>query len=292
MDPESGRTTQKAMAKTRMIHSKFWSDGWIRKINPLDRYLFFYFLSNEHTNICGIYELPIETMAFESGIDKEELLNSMLPRLQPKVFYCDGWVIIPNFAKHQASEHPKVQKGVELALGTIPSHILEKAIGYGYPIHREHIAFLYSDSDSDSDLKETDANASPFKVANKETTTLLPHHVSEDIEIIPTDEDGNEISKSKWGKKPKPPSALRGSILPVVKRFDETCLKTLGTTPTGGEGVYKHIERVFTVHKLTQEEAFDVIEEWFGLGKPDHVTIDIMNCFSRKNINEWRARNL
>lgn len=148
------------MAKTRMIQSKFWADGWVRKINPLDRYLFLYFLTNEHTNICGIYELPIETMAFESGLDREELLNSMLPKLGPKLFYHEGWVIIPNFARHQASDHPKVQKGVELALKAIPSRILEKAIECGYPIHRDTIAFLYSDSDSD--LK-SEAHASPLK---------------------------------------------------------------------------------------------------------------------------------
>src|SRR6185369_4096429 len=73
-----------SVAKQRFVNTKFWSDKWVRqKLNPLDRYLFLYFLTNEHTNICGMYELPIETMAFESGLDKEDLMRSFLPRLKP-----------------------------------------------------------------------------------------------------------------------------------------------------------------------------------------------------------------
>ena len=89
------------MSKTRMINTRLWNDGWVReKLNPLDRLVFIYLLTNEHTNISGIYELPISTMSFETGIEKEELNKSMLPRLEPKVFYKKGWVILINFLKH------------------------------------------------------------------------------------------------------------------------------------------------------------------------------------------------
>ena len=73
------------MAKTRMVNTRFWNDSWVRKLNSLDRYLFLYLLTNEHTNICGIYELPIGTMAYEIGIDERDLERTMLKRLKPKV---------------------------------------------------------------------------------------------------------------------------------------------------------------------------------------------------------------
>lgn len=118
-----------------MINTRFWSDSWIReKLNPLDRYLFLYFLTNEHTNICGIYELSLPAIAFETGIDKEDLKKTMFPRLKPKVYYIDGWVCVTNFPRHQAKDNPKIQKGIEYELALIPSHILDKAIAYGYPI--------------------------------------------------------------------------------------------------------------------------------------------------------------
>lgn len=61
------------MSKNRFINTKFWSDNFIIELNPLDRYLFLYFLTNEHTNIAGIYELPLRTISFETGIEKDML---------------------------------------------------------------------------------------------------------------------------------------------------------------------------------------------------------------------------
>jgi hypothetical protein len=122
------------MSKSRMVNTKFWNDSWIRKINPLDRYLFLYFLTNEHTNICGIYELPLETIAYETGLDERELEKSMLPKLHPKIIYVNGWVGITNFIKNQNQKSPKVILGIENELKAIPKDIIDKMIEYGYPI--------------------------------------------------------------------------------------------------------------------------------------------------------------
>jgi len=115
------------MAKQRIINTKFWSDSYIVNLNPLDRYLFLYFLTNEHTNICGIYELPLVTMANETGIEKEMLLK-MIKRLKGKVYYFNGWVYLKNFAKHQ-SNNESVKKGIETAISLIPKEIMEKVQG-------------------------------------------------------------------------------------------------------------------------------------------------------------------
>jgi len=118
-----------------MVNTKFWSDSWVReKLNPLDRYLFLYFLTNEHTNICGIYELHLDIIAFETGLDKHDLTKSLLPRLKPKVYYKDGWVIIPNFTKNQNQGSKLIQIGIGNELSKVPPKILEYAKGYKYPI--------------------------------------------------------------------------------------------------------------------------------------------------------------
>ncbi len=108
-----------------MVNTKFWNDNWIRKIDPLDRYLFLYLLTNEHTNISGIYELPLATLAFESGIKEKILKQTTLPKLEPKAFYLDGWIFIPNFQKHQSNVSEKIKKGIEIEMKKIPNHILE-----------------------------------------------------------------------------------------------------------------------------------------------------------------------
>lgn len=114
------------MSKLRMIDTKIWHDSWIRKLNALDRYLFIYLLSNDKCSYCGIYELPLSIMAFETGIDERDLEKSMLPRLEPKIFYHDNWVCITNFKKFHVSDGSEnSQKGYNRALSQVPSHIIK-----------------------------------------------------------------------------------------------------------------------------------------------------------------------
>ena len=114
-----------AKYKYRTVTTRFWTDGFISDLNPLDRYLFLYFLTNDHTNISGIYEVPLRTVSFETGLEMD-MLKKMFIRLDGKIYYIDGWVYIKNFAKYQASENPSVQKGIQLALSSVPSKITNK----------------------------------------------------------------------------------------------------------------------------------------------------------------------
>ena len=65
------------MANQRMVNSKFWSDSYIRKLNYSERYLFLYFLTNEHTNIAGIYEITMDAVLFETGLEKIFVLKTL-----------------------------------------------------------------------------------------------------------------------------------------------------------------------------------------------------------------------
>lgn len=113
------------MSVQRLIDSRFWSDNFVvDKLNPLDRYLFLYFLTNEKTNICGVYEIPLRTISNETGIEKEEIIR-MMKRLKGKVEYKDGWVCIVNFVKHQSTKSLDVQRGIEKLLNSLPSEIYE-----------------------------------------------------------------------------------------------------------------------------------------------------------------------
>jgi len=114
------------MAKQRIINTKFWSDDYITNLKPLERYLFLYLLTNGHTAICGVYELPLRIMAFETGLDKEMLLK-ILARFtkEKKIFYLkECWIFVKNFIKHQSSESKTVKIGIENSLRLVPCDIL------------------------------------------------------------------------------------------------------------------------------------------------------------------------
>jgi len=119
------------MSKTmRSVDTRFWVDNWVRKLNALDRYAFLYFLTNTHTTWCGVYELDISMAAFESGIDERDLVNTILPRLSPKIIYVDGWVYVPKWDKYHLSGNgsmsPQQKKGMEEAWKLVPIAIVAK----------------------------------------------------------------------------------------------------------------------------------------------------------------------
>ena len=76
------------MAKQRMINTKIWSDNYFEELDPTEKLLFLYFLTNIYTNICGIYEIPLKIIAVETGIDKE-MVKKILQRFESdkKIFY-------------------------------------------------------------------------------------------------------------------------------------------------------------------------------------------------------------
>ena len=145
------------MAKNRFINTKIWNDSWVIELDPIEKLLFLYLLTNEHTNIAGIYELPLRLMAFETGIDKEMILK-VFNRFETanKIHYINNWVYIVNFVKHQyARGSSKVKIGIENAKKEVPKSILDKIAKISpdtIPLIRDTKGVSALDSDSDSDL--------------------------------------------------------------------------------------------------------------------------------------------
>lgn len=118
-----------------MINTRFWVDPWVQEsLNSLDRFLFLYLLTNDQTNLCGIYEISNFKMCFETGIEKETLLRAMFPRLEPKVYREGNWVILVNFPKHQNTNNPSIIQGILRELDLVPTEVVEKAIEHGYEV--------------------------------------------------------------------------------------------------------------------------------------------------------------
>lgn len=111
------------MAKHRIINTQFWVDNYTANLDPVEKLLFLYVLTNPATEICGIYQLPLRNIALDTGIDKD-MVEKILKRFKrdKKVLYIDGWVCVLNFTKHQAI-NPSVEKGIKRCFGEVPSHI-------------------------------------------------------------------------------------------------------------------------------------------------------------------------
>lgn len=112
------------MSKKRFIDTHFWSDTWVDELGRDERYFFLYLLTNDKTSIAGVYEIPLKMIAFETGFNKQEVMN-MFQNLQHKVRYINGWVVLRNGIKNQNFSNIKIARGIEIILEECPSELLE-----------------------------------------------------------------------------------------------------------------------------------------------------------------------
>ena len=90
------------MSKLRSINTAFWSDTWIEDLGPNDKLLFLYLVTNDKTNMLGIYESSIKKIAFETGLDIETVNNGLKAfETVNKVKYINNYIILVNYMKHQ-----------------------------------------------------------------------------------------------------------------------------------------------------------------------------------------------
>jgi hypothetical protein len=176
------------MSKNRYINTKFWDDNYILELDPTEKLLFLYCLTNPLTSICGIYEISIKRIAFDTGIDKDMLIK-LFDRFTKdnKIKYANGWIGIKNFIKHQKqSENPKdkINIGIKIALEKSPERIkawvFDEEIEDNNTLEDPSKPLNYSNininSNINSNSKENKAKAFPHKqytdIYNKKLLSL------------------------------------------------------------------------------------------------------------------------
>lgn len=108
------------MAKLRSVNTKFWDDPYIGELEPMEKLLFLYLLTNPLTNIAGCYEISLRRIAFDTGIETAKVSEILTKFAQAnKIIYRDGWLLIRNFIKNQ-SMNPKILKGIEETVKCCP----------------------------------------------------------------------------------------------------------------------------------------------------------------------------
>lgn len=66
----------------RQIYTEFWSDpAIVDSFSPEDRYFYLYLMTNAYTSQCGIYQISLKQIAFDTGYSMESVKN-MIERFQ------------------------------------------------------------------------------------------------------------------------------------------------------------------------------------------------------------------
>lgn len=99
------------MAIFRKIHVSFWSDSLIMGITPTQKFFYLYLLTNAKTKQCGIYELTVKQMSFDTGFTEEEvrqLINFFVAQNRIKYSAKFHEIALKNWNRYNGSESPKV----------------------------------------------------------------------------------------------------------------------------------------------------------------------------------------
>lgn len=90
------------MSKLRSINTAIWNDVWFENLNSENKLLFIYLITNEKTNMLGVYEISIRKISFDTGI-KIETVSKALKEFEKegKIRYESDNIILLNYLKHQ-----------------------------------------------------------------------------------------------------------------------------------------------------------------------------------------------
>jgi len=129
----------------RGFDTGYWTDPFVKKLSPYGKLLFSYLWTNDHCNQAGIYELDLETIAFETKLPEVELPD-LLRSLKPKVEWFPDLEIVwvRNFIARQAKS-PKFLIAVANCLKRLNNNgISQEVVAYNLKHHRVSIPYSYT----------------------------------------------------------------------------------------------------------------------------------------------------
>jgi hypothetical protein len=168
------------MATQRYISTSFWDDEWIQTLDPSEKLLYLYLMTNPLTSIAGVYKMSIRRIVFDTGFNADTI-SHILRKFQEakKAFHFQEYMILPTWPKHQQWEsRSKIKAGIDLELEKLPESVRSYmvSIGYRYPIEGYPYDPNYSDSELDSDSKKAPAQAvASFEIVAEQKPGVEEH---------------------------------------------------------------------------------------------------------------------
>lgn len=177
------------MATQRYISTSFWDDEWIQTLDPSEKLLYLYYMTNPLTNIAGVYKIAPRRISFDTGFNTETI-NYIMQKFEKagKVYRFGEYIIIPTWPKHQKWEQKSaIYSGIIAVLKTLDEEVLHQLYIKNYSFDLSKVGYTpqdppmnpprsphepsYSDLDSDSDIDtDTDLLGAVAPVENTKPT--------------------------------------------------------------------------------------------------------------------------
>lgn len=146
------------MAIYRQVHLSMWQDKWYSELEPTEKLLWVYLLTNPKTTQSGVYEYSERFASFDTGLSRKEVAQALERfREDGRILYNQeaSEIMIVNWLKYNSARSPKVAMVIDRELGSMKTRdfaikVIETCQQYEYPIRAK-----VSDFDTVSDSENT-----------------------------------------------------------------------------------------------------------------------------------------
>lgn len=143
------------MAEYRTLKMNFWNDPFIEDLPSSTKLLYLYLISSPHTNNLGVLEVTRRRIAYETGLDPQDVENG-LAQLETagKVFSDENIIWLCNFVKNQTTTSPKLVDSLKKLIINL-SERLRQRVWEQYPFLFDGAASSNTLSQDSADGKDT-----------------------------------------------------------------------------------------------------------------------------------------
>lgn len=93
---------------SRILYTKIWKDEFVAELNPTEKLLFIYFITNERVNIIHCYEVSDREIAFDTGMDRGIITRAKEKFQQAqKISFYKNYVLLRNADKYESYKGEK-----------------------------------------------------------------------------------------------------------------------------------------------------------------------------------------
>lgn len=130
------------MAIYRQVHTTIWQDNWVSELEPLDKLLWLYLLTNSKTTQSGVYEFSERYACFETGMSRKEVSDALQRFIKAgRIRYnqANSEIMVTNWLKFNSARSPKVAAVIDKELGSVKTRdfaaeVIKTCQQYEYPI--------------------------------------------------------------------------------------------------------------------------------------------------------------
>lgn len=111
--------------QTRIIHTKIWTDSFFSTLQPAEKLIFIYYITNPAVNIIHLYECSDKQVMFDTGVTDPEL-QQIKKKLSDsnKIKFFQGYVFLCNAYKYETYTGELSEKGKAKAFSQLSNEVL------------------------------------------------------------------------------------------------------------------------------------------------------------------------